>query len=189
MGVVLTSSGQMEISTVGFLGTRQFEGNDGLATRGAILVTSTDTKPLEFRITEPVCPNSFQIILYGELLNEHIAVELIGLPLLSALENKPDLILVRDELLLGMNNKQKIPTICLMRADEPSTIGSEIQSLDSSDSSYPSVKFCASSKVVGDLKQIAEQLQVIFSQRDPMEPFERLKRACVDVHERRIGEK
>jgi hypothetical protein len=180
----------MEISTFGFLGTRCFEDEDGVATRGAVLVTSIDTKPLEFRITAPVRPKGFQVIIYGELLDEHIAVELIGLPLLSALENKPDLILVRDHLLLGISSKQEIPTIRIMRADEPlMKKGFEIQPLNSPDSSYPPVKAYTSEKFAKNLKIVAEQLQVIFLQRDPMEPFERIDRACVDVHGRKLGEK
>ncbi|MBW4474021.1 MAG: hypothetical protein KME45_27150 [Stenomitos rutilans HA7619-LM2] len=105
----------MAISTIGFLGVYRFE--DGAATRGAILVTSIDTKPLEFRITSPVRPQPLQTTLYGELLKEHIAVDLTGLPLLSAVDNKPDLILVCDDLLLGINSKQEIPTIRMMGAD------------------------------------------------------------------------
>jgi hypothetical protein len=57
--VILTISYNMEISTIGFLGIRRFEGKDGVATRGAVLITSIDTKPLEFRITAPVCPKNF----------------------------------------------------------------------------------------------------------------------------------
>lgn len=178
----------METSTVGFLGIYRFE--EGAATRGAILVTAMDTKPLEFRITAPVRPQNFQTILYGELLNEHIAVDLIGLPLLSTVENKPDLILVHDDLLLGISSKQEIPTIRIMRADEPvMKRGIEPQTLNSLDSGHQPAKVYTSEKFAGSLPTITEQLQAVFSQRDLMEPFDRLARACSDVHNRKMGDK
>lgn len=178
----------MEISTVGFLGVYSFE--DRTATRGAILVTAMDTKPLEFRVTAPVRPKSFQTILYGELLNEHIAVDLIGLPLLEAIENKPDLILVRDELLLEISSKQEIPTIRIMKVDDPvMKRGIEPQQLNSPDSSDQPAKVYTSKKFAGSLQSIAEQLQVVSLHRDLLEPFERLERACTDVHNRKMGDK
>lgn len=178
----------MEISTIAFLGVYRFE--DGVATRGAILITSMDTKPLEFRITAPVRPQSFQTTLYGELLNEYIAVDLMGLPLLSAVENKPNLILVHDDLLLSISKKQEIPTIRIMRADEP-LMKKEIkpQTLNSLDSSHQPAKIYTSGKFTGSLQTITEQLQPVFSQRDLMEPFDRLAKACADVHSQKLGDK
>ncbi|MBD2089650.1 hypothetical protein H6F67_07260 [Microcoleus sp. FACHB-1515] len=171
----------MEINTIGFLKIERFE--KGAATRGAILVTATDTKPLEFRITEPIRPQSFQAILYGELLDEYVAVELIGLPLLNVLESKPDLVLVCDDLLLGISSKQQVPVVRIARAGE--TLGkkeAEIQQLISPNSNYPSAQLYIPEKYTENRKTIAEQLQVIFSLKNLVEPFERLEKACTDVH-------
>lgn len=171
----------MEITTVGFLGIEYFQ--DGAIRRGAILVTDTETKPLEFRYTAPVCPENFQAILYGELLDEHIAVELIGLTLLKAIDNKPDLVLVCNELLLGVSSKQDIPTLGISRTDETWTKrGIKAQGLERSYPDQSPTTVYILEGFVDDLKSIAEQLQVIFAQRDLMEPFERLKNACIDVH-------
>lgn len=81
-----------------FLSNYKFE-NDA-AIRGAILVTDASTKPLEFRVTAPIRPTNLQKTLYGKILDEHLAVELISLPLLDSLNdnNKPDLIIVLDAL-------------------------------------------------------------------------------------------
>ena len=178
----------MEISTIGFLGVYRFE--NGSATRGAILITAIDTKPLEFRVTAPVRPQNFQATLYGEFLNEHIAVDLVGLPLLNAVERKPNLLLVRDELLLGISNKQQIPIVRMMRVDEPSRrIEIDPLTLNSSDSSRQAVKIYTSKKFADLLQTITDQLQALFSQRDLMEPFERLEKACTDVHDRKMGDK
>ena len=177
----------MEFVTIGFLGIHPFE--DGAAIRGAMLVTDTETKPLEFRVTEPVRPQKFQEILYGELLKEHIAVELMGLPLVNAFQQKPDLIIVRDPLLLGINARQEIPSILMLKEDEALfKKGTSTKPLNQPDSSYPPVKICTTGNFEKDLDAIAQQLQTIFSSRNLMEPFERLTKACADVHTRKVGD-
>jgi len=110
----------MECRIISFLGIHQFE--DGRATRGGILITDKTTKPLEFRVTSPVRPEKFQKVLYGEILDEHIAVTLIGLPLLESVQQKPDLIIVRDSLLLGINTYQEIPSILMLAEKEDTAL-------------------------------------------------------------------
>jgi hypothetical protein len=175
------------ISTISFLGIHRFE--NGAAIRGAVLVTDTETKPLEFRVTAPIRPEKFQKILYGELLDEHMSVELIGLPLLNALQQKPNLIIVRDILFLGMNARQEIPTILMLKEDEPLLKkGASTQPLNSPDSGHPPVKIHTSGQFEPKLTEISQQLQSIFCSRDLMEPFVRLIDACTDVHSRKVGD-
>ncbi len=178
----------MELLTIGFLGIHRFE--DDAAIRGAMLVTDTEMKPIEFRVTAPVRPQKFQIILYGELLDEHISVELIGLPLVNAVEKKPGLIVVRDSLFLGMNTKQEIPTILMLKEDEslPKKGASTTKPLNPPDSARPPVKISTSGTIESQLEDIAQQLETIFASRDLMEPFDRLEKACEDVHTRRVGD-
>ena len=71
----------MEIAKIAFLETYTSEDSGGII--GAILVTDEETKPLEFRVTSPIKPTGFQKTLYGDVLLEHILVELISVPLLS----------------------------------------------------------------------------------------------------------
>ncbi|MEB3181169.1 MAG: hypothetical protein VKL59_19350 [Nostocaceae cyanobacterium] len=177
----------MELLTLGFLGIHRFE--DGAAIRGAMLVTDKETKPLEFRVTAPVRPQKFQEILFGELLDEHVSVELIGVPLLNALQQKPNLIIVRDILFLGINAKQEVPTVLMLREDEALIKkGASTQPLHSPDSGRPSVKISTSSQFQTKLEDIAQQLKQIFQTRDLMEPFDRLEKACADVHTRKVGD-
>ena len=177
----------MEFLTIGFLGIYRFE--EGAAIRGAILITDTETKPLEFRVTEPVRPQKFQEILYGGLLNEHISVELIGLPLLSVLQQKPNLIIVRDILFLEINTKQEIPTLLMLKEDEPLLKrGASTKPLNPEDSGRPPVKICTLSQFEPKLEEISHLLQPIFLNRDLLEPFERLEKACADVHSRKVGD-
>ncbi|MGE5410933.1 MAG: hypothetical protein ACM3MI_08235, partial [Clostridiales bacterium] len=101
----------MDLVRIAFLETYSFDDKSGIM--GAILVTDPDTKPLEFRVTAPIKPTSFQKTLYGNVLHEHILVELIALPLLGAIKDDIDLILVRDPLFLGINNKQGVRAVRL----------------------------------------------------------------------------
>lgn len=177
----------MELMTLGFLGIHRFE-NDA-ATRGAMLVTDMQTKPLEFRVTAPVRPQKFQNILYGELLDEHLAVELVGFPLLNSLQQKPDVIIVRDILFLGMNNKKEIPVILILKEDDTLTKkGIFTEQLNPTDSAHPSAKICTTSQFETNLGEIAQQLQSIFSNKDLIEPFNRIQKACEDVHTRKVGD-
>jgi hypothetical protein len=180
----------MELLTLGFLGMYRFlDDMGGAATRGAMLVTDVKTKPLEFRVTASVRPQKFQEMLYGELLEEHMAVELIGLPLLNALQQKPSLIIVRDVLFLGLNPSQEIPTIRLIGEDEPLLIrGASTKSLNSLDSGNPPIKIHTSGQFEEKLDEIGQQLQSISLARNLMEPFDRLEKACTDVHARKVGD-
>ena len=177
----------MGFLTIGFLGMYRFE--NGTAIRGGMLVTDVETKPLEFRVTAPIRPQKFQEILYGELLDMHISVGLVGLPLMNALQQKPNLIIVRDELFLRMNAEQEIPTILMLKEDEPLfRQGVSVNPLNSPDSSRPSVKICTSGQFEPRLEEFTQQLQLIFLNRNLMEPFDRLDKACEDVHSRKLGE-
>ena len=178
----------MEFITIGFLGIYRFDNNATI--RGGILVTDSSTKPLEFRVTASVRPQKFQEIVYGDILNEHVAVELMGLPLLNALDQKPNVVIVRDILLLGLNAKQSIPTICLLKDDE-SLIqkGTSTKSLNLSNSDRPLIKIHTSGQAELQIEEIVQNLQQIVEHRDLMEPFNRLEKACLDVHERKVGDR
>lgn len=183
----MQASNIIEIATIGFLGIHRFENRSAI--RGAILVTDVNTKPLEFRVTAPIRPQTFQEMIYGEILEEHVSVELIGMPLLDAVQNKPDLIIVRDPLFLKLNLQQSVPTVLLLKEDEP-LIGKGLSTnvLTSESSNYSTVKIFVSNKFESNLKEILEKLQLIFTSRDLMEPFNRLENACEDVHKRKVGD-
>jgi hypothetical protein len=177
----------MEFATIGFLAMHRFE--DGAATRGGMLVTDTEMKPLEFRVTAPVRPQKFQEMIYGDILDEYMSVDLMGLPLLGALEQKPNLIIVRDFLFLGLNSRQETPAILLLKEDEsPVKKGMSTKSLNAQDSGRPPVKICTSGQSDQILGNIVEQLNIIIATRDLMEPFSRLEKACADLHARKVGD-
>jgi hypothetical protein len=171
---------------IAFISSHRFE--DGAAIRGAILVADCDTKPLEFRVTAPVRPTLFQKTLYGELLDEHILVELIAVPLLAELKEKPQIILVRNPLFLGINAKQMIPTVLILKEDELQFGKNNPTAQLDSASGHPPLILKTSDKFSKELDSIREQMESIYSRRDLLEPFSRNSIACQEVHNQRLGE-
>lgn len=157
--------------------------------RGALLLTDVQTKPLEFRVTAPIRPNPFQKTLYGNTLFEHILVELIGIPLLKALKEKPNLILVRDHLFLSINEKIETPAIRLFKETEVQFGNNKnAQPLTSLTGKFEPILIETSKNVETQLPEIRKQLVEIFKKSNLLEPFERIIVACNQVHSQRVGE-
>jgi hypothetical protein len=177
----------MEISKVAFLEAHIFDNSQSMM--GGILVTDADTKPLEFRVTAPVKPTNFQRTLYGDVLSEHILVELIGVPLINAINEEIDLILVRDPLFLGINNKQGIRVIRVFKEGE-TTSGNACEPEELKSSPGEKIKTFAeiSKKFESELSGIADRLNTMSEVRNLLEPFERLKTACEQVQQQKTGE-
>jgi hypothetical protein len=155
---------------------------------GAILVTDPDTKPLEFRITAPIKPTNFQKTLYGDVLLEHILVELIALPLLGAIKDDLDLILVRDPLFLGINSKQGVRAVRLFSDQDGLTHGKKSGDEQNKLAGDFGIYVETSKKFSTELPEISERLSQISAMRNLIEPFDRLKTACEQVHLQKIDE-
>ncbi len=176
----------MDLVRIAFLETYSFDENNGIM--GAILVTDPDTKPLEFRVTAPIKPTGFQKTLYGNVLNEHILVELIALPLLNAIKDDIDLILVKDPLFLGINNKQSIRAIRLYNDGEEPAKGNSQDDAVILTNDFGTIYMETSKKFANELDEIKEKLSGIASFRNLIEPFERLKIACEQVQLQKVEE-
>jgi len=177
----------MDLVRIAFLETYSFDDDSGVM--GAIIVTDPDTKPLEFRVTAPIKPTNFQKTLYGHVLREHILVELIALPLLNAIKDEIDLILVRDPLFLGINNKQGIRAIRLFTDGEEAIIqkkGKDEKKVLPGD--FGTIYAETSKKFAAELPEIIEKLSSISFNRNLIEPFDRLKIACEQVHLQKVDE-
>jgi len=174
----------MEIQKIAFLETYNLEENNGVM--GAILVTDAETKPLEFRVTAPIKPTSFQKTLYGDVLLEHILVELISVPLLNAINEQVDLILVRDPFFLGANYKQGIRVVRIFKENESKARGSsKHEELNSAGSESEKIFIETSRKFESELPVIKEELNKLSEGRNLLEPFDRLKLACEQVHQQK----
>lgn len=167
------------------------EVEDGVL-RGGILVTDSHGKPMEFRCTSPIRPNAVQRTLYGGTLMPHIAVELVGAPLVQAVQNSPDVVLVQQEEFLSLRIRSDKPLLITRRQGEDMQL-SEANGKNQPEEllSSPSGKF---SPVVitchwdypDDIVQCKEGLGWMFSNCDLVEPFERVKRALVTLHEQGV---
>jgi hypothetical protein len=175
----------MELGKIGFLETYTLDDDAGVM--GAILVTDAETKPLEFRVTAPIKPTNFQKTLYGDVLLEHILTELITIPLLNAISEEIDIILVRNPLFLGVNEKQGIRVVRVLNEDERQQASKSVQEIASTNGS-PKVFIETLKKYESELAEIKSKLNSIAEHRNLIEPFERLKVACEQVHLQKTGE-
>ena len=177
----------MEVQKIAFLETYELEENGGVM--GAIMVTDADTKPIEFRVTAPIKPTSFQQTLYGDVLHEHILVELISVPLLNAINEQVDLIVVKDPFFLGANNKQGIRVVRVFNeGDEQSIKSSKAIELPFSSNGNGKTLLETSQKFESELPVINEELNKLSEGRNLLEPFERLKLACEQVNQQKAVE-
>ena len=170
----------MAIGKIGFLETYAPDENGGLM--GAILVTDADTKPLEFRVTAPIKTTNFQKTLYGDVLLEHILVELISVPLINALNEEIDIILVKDHQFLGANNKQGVRVVRVFGDEDTSSKGNKNSQELKGFSGNGKMFVETSKKYESELGQIKDLLNEIAESRNLLEPFDRLKQACEQVH-------
>ena len=166
------------------------ETEKGLAGRGAALVTDYVTKPLEFRCTTPIKPNPVQRTLYGETLRSYIAVDLVGHPLIDAIQEKPQVVIVQDMSFLDLRPKIPYYLVCISKQGEqfrtPSALSAEQDTTD------PAVLVCDSGKFQPltsmthwkhqeDLRAILDVLRPVFAVVDLLEPFARIEKAVAEV--------
>lgn len=159
-------------SSIAFLDFIEF--NDGDEIRGAVLVTAERTEPIEFRCTSPVIPTSLQRTLWGKRLMSHIAVHLMGRPLLNKLNNHPILIVVQKAELVELREFVDVPTVLLSPQDEiapDEAVGQPIAV-----TSHP--------KFVDDATNARRILSRNFDGNDWLEPFHRIHTAVEIIHER-----
>jgi hypothetical protein len=181
------NGGKMDLGKIAFLETYELDDNTGIM--GAILVTDSETKPLEFRVTAPIKTTNFQKTLYGDVLREHILVELISVPLISAVSEEIDLILVKDSLFLGANNKQGVRVIRVFNessSNKPNSKSNDELHVIGKNGSTLYVE--TSKKYDSELSEIKEKINSIAEARNLLEPFDRLKAACEQVHLQKTSE-
>lgn len=173
---------------LGFLSYKDFD--NGRRYRGAILVTDTSGKPLEFRATAPVQPNLIQKILYGKRLLPHILVELMGTPLVKAIKEKPSCILVMNRDLLALQGKVDSPIICLRPQGAFSPSGGEDALLTElmESAEFKPIVIEGNKDCIEDFRVWRIKLQEVFKGVDLLEPFERIGKAVEEVEKRRILE-
>ncbi len=148
-----------------FLDAHRFA--DG-AVRGIVLVTDERTRPLEFRVTEPIAPDELQQILFGAVLDEHLLGDLCGVPLLEALREVPDYVLVRDQALLSLQSVRDEGVLWVGRDDAADGSGIVLGHHGDGDGET--------------LQRARRDLRAVAEHYDLLEPFDRMATAVEHVH-------
>ncbi len=173
-----------------FIASQKFE--SGKTVRGAFLLTDTDTKPLEFRCTNPIRPTTLQTVLYGQMLQRHLMVELIGVPLVKSLKQSPFVVLVQEPDLLWLRSKIATPVLLVTKetaitADGDGD-GSRTAMLSSGSGQFEPVVLIAHKEFGSDIPAVTPILTQVFNRFDLVEPFQRIMTALEQVHQQKIGE-
>lgn len=170
-----------------FLAVEKFD--DSTITRGAFLATDLETKPTEFRCTTPVRPTNLQKVLYGGVLDKHVRVDLIGLPLLRAIKEKNVVVLVRDKMLLEMRPGLDMPVFALTRDTEiDSTNEDHVEEkgdhsiLSSEAGKFESVVISAHRDFTSERDEWRVKLSEVFKKHDLLEPFSRIGSALNQIN-------
>ncbi len=173
-----------------FLASKKFESSKAI--RGAFLLSDLNTKPIEFRCTNPIRPTSLQTMLYGNTLEQHIMVELIGLPLVNSIKERPALILVREPAFLGIRPRIDYPVIQVASEESipisAAADGNADHLLHSTSGRFEPVVLTTHNKFTSDRDQAKSILNEIFETYDLLEPFSRIETALEQVHAQKIGE-
>lgn len=157
-----------------FIDTEFFENGDAI--RGGVIITDFETKPYEFRCTSPIRPTPLQRVLYGDTLDGHISVDLIGVPLVKAAKEVPTLVIVRKPVLLGIRPFVKPPVVYARKGEAQGGNGSGPAEL------------IAHREFPAEAAAANAMLSKLMSERDLLEPFERLRVALSEAHKQKIGE-
>ena len=130
-------------------------------------------------------------MLYGETLKSYIAAELVGEPLLAAVQEKPTVIIVTEPLFFGLRSKINTTMVCLRRQGEQ--ISAVVTGNGGTSASAPALLSCASGRfqpltVTGppdhssDLETALEFLRPVFSDADLLEPFSRIEKVVAELN-------
>jgi len=136
---------------------------------GAILVVSNEGIPLEFKCTEAIKPTQIQQSLYGEKMELYIAIKLCALPLLQAVNNKPEILLVNEQSFLTVREEMEIPTLFVQKTG------------DIVENTQSAIVFLPHSQHEADKNDELIQRSCRF---DLTEPFERSKKAVTLLGEK-----
>jgi len=160
--------------------------------RGGVLVTDAQGKPLEFRCTSAIQPTAVQKTLYGGTLRAHMSVELTARPLLTALKEKPDAVLVAQDDFIELRKLIEKPLLIVAKqgstlatqqdADKPTR--SEL--LASTSGKFEPVTVTCHWQHKEDIDTTMPDLGTLFSRFDLVEPFTRISNALKLLHEKGV---
>lgn len=152
----------MAINRLAFLDVITMEEDKGL--RAGILLTTPDTVPLEFHLTDFVRPTTAQKVLYGAIFERHLKVEIFCKPLLEALAEKPDVIVIKEsELFQYLADTLDLPVVLISSKND-------IRNISESHNGS-----------IAELKKISKKQNLL-------EPFDRIQKVILQVHSRELNQ-
>lgn len=168
-----------------FLGFLMMEETSDHGYMGALLVTTMQGVPQEFRCTRPVKPTALQRPLYGEVLESYVGVSLCGQPLLKSLQNKPAMVFVNKEYLLGIREYSTCPVAFVQHAGTALDVApvsspggaAAKERFESTTGKYQPVVVKWHENFFDDRNITATVLSECYKFLDPVEPFERISKA------------
>lgn len=156
--------------------------------RGGLLLVDLKGMPQDFRCTSVIKPNAIQRALYGGTLAGHMVLNLCGLPLLNAIQKKPDLLVADNADLLVLRGEIEIPMLWLRRqgAVLPSSqsSGQEYELVASDAGLFDTVLVSCAAGYGQDLGAAVEWIRQIGHLIDPLEPFNRVESALKLVQDK-----
>jgi len=159
---------------------------------GAAMSTDSFGLPVEFRYTEPVRATTLQRILYGNALHRYLCREVIASTLLQAMETRPEVWIVQDEVLLEPLEAMRAPVVMLFTTEmAPMTdLGStmptgEDEMLVQLSLAGAPVRVRFGNKDAALQRQALEVLTAAARTMDVLEPLSRLQQAVRAVQEER----
>jgi hypothetical protein len=176
---------QSKLSTLAFISLNE---NAKDTFRGGILVTDVRGKPIEFRCTSAIQPNAVQKTLYGSTLWPYMAVELMGLPLIRSVVERPHVIIIQQPEFIDVRSAVEQPVLLLSRQGSTLAVAEDGNQAPTELINSPSGKFepivVTSHEGYGSDLEIVRDLRERCTAMDLMEPFERIRKAIEFVHQK-----
>lgn len=149
---------------------------------GALLVTNSWGRPLEFRLTTAVNPSRVQQILYGQTLESHIIAELIGKALVEKSSVAPHIVLVDHPLGLDLQACLDVPVVFAARRDGD-TVG--LHPLQNMPNGVPPL-FLKQEDPASEAR-IRSIVDALPPKADLLDPFLRAQEAMVEARKLGVG--
>lgn len=153
---------------------------------GGLMVVDDRGLPIDFRYTDPVTPSKVQQLLYGKALDRYVRQDVIFKHLTEKMEQRPALLLVDDEHLLGLSASVPVAMVVETRMpplregaySQPITATEFLLQLGETGSP---IRVRLANSEPGAAEKVSELLLEAARQGlDPAEPFGRI-RGALDV--------
>lgn len=132
-------------------------------------------------------PTSLQRVLYGGVLDRHLLVELISLPLLRAISHQISLVVIRDPVLLEV--RHKVETVVSLIQSQAESAGltdagrMDDTLLHSENGAFEPLVLTVNKEFPNDAAAARPLLELIAKRCSPLEAFDRLQLALEQIHQ------